>query len=216
MEFDRKKVDNAINHLKTITEHKKTVMDLCFKVGLVKQGLLHDLSKYNPVEFMTGINYYQGGKRSPNAAEKKQNGYSVAWNHHKGRNKHHFEYWLDVSYQGGQPIAGAKMPLKYVIEMACDRIAACKVYHGAAYKDSDPWEYYMQKIDRVAPALHPETKELLEKILIVLRDRGEDKALTYMRWLLKHPEVYEKSDEGRSQHPDQKLECKQPDHCSRS
>ena len=63
----------AWRHFKTITHHKLLVMQGCFKVGLIKQGLLHDLSKYAPAEFLTGIRYYQG-TRSPNAAEREIKG----------------------------------------------------------------------------------------------------------------------------------------------
>ena len=119
---------NIFKHLKTITEHKLAVMELCFRVGLIKQGLLHDLSKYSPEEFITGIYFYQG-TRSPNAAEKMVRGYSVAWLHHKGRNKHHFEYWIDYAIDPTEGLVGMKMPLRYVLEMCCDRIAASKVYN---------------------------------------------------------------------------------------
>ena len=85
---------NIVNHFKTITNHKLLVMKYCFKVGLYKQGLLHDLSKYSFVEFSAGIKYYRGYV-SPNGVQKTVEGYSAAWLHHKGRNKHHFEYWID-------------------------------------------------------------------------------------------------------------------------
>ena len=64
---------NAWHHFLTITHHKLVVMEGCFKVGLFKQGLLHDLSKYSWEEFRTGVKYYQG-TRSPNAAEKEEKG----------------------------------------------------------------------------------------------------------------------------------------------
>lgn len=182
-------VSNAFGHFRTITKHKMTVMKLCFRAGLIKQGLLHDLSKYTPLEFKSGVIYYQGD-RSPNAIEKKEKGYSEAWLHHKGRNKHHFEYWFDLSYTTGEGVKGAKMPMKYVLEMACDRIAACKTYHGDAYKDGDAYEYWLGRYDRVAPAMHEDTAELLAKILKKLSDEGEDACIEYMRWLQKHPEVY--------------------------
>lgn len=83
-----------IKHFITITRHRHKVMRLCFKVGLYKQGLLHDLSKYTPSEFIPGVKYFQGN-RSPQAKERELFGYSAAWLHHKGRNKHHFEYWVD-------------------------------------------------------------------------------------------------------------------------
>ena len=112
-------------HFKTITYHKYLVMKGCFKVGLYKQGLLHDLSKYSPGEFWIGVKYYQG-TRSPNAAEREDIGYSTAWLHHKGRNRHHYEYWIDY---GGKDVPGGvapvPMPVNYVVEMLMDRIAAC-------------------------------------------------------------------------------------------
>ena len=92
--MENNKISNAVNHFKTITNHKILVMKYCFKVGLYKQGLLHDLSKYSWVEFSAGIKYFRGNI-SPNAAQKMEEGCSEAWLHHKGRNKHHFEYWID-------------------------------------------------------------------------------------------------------------------------
>ena len=135
------KGSNVWNHFKTITEHKRLVMEGCFKVGLFKQGLLHDLSKYSPEEFWTGVRFYQG-TRSPNAAEREKYGFSKAWLHHKGRNKHHFEYWIDFSIDKSKGLVGHKMPVRYVAEMMMDRIAACKVYKGKEYTDSSPLEYY--------------------------------------------------------------------------
>ena len=54
-------------HFKTITHHRLVVMGYCFRVGRIRQGLTHDLSKYSPTEFRIGARYYQG-TRSPNAA----------------------------------------------------------------------------------------------------------------------------------------------------
>lgn len=166
-------------HFKTITYHKLLVMEGCFRVGLYKQGLLHDLSKYSPSEFLVGAKYYQGN-RSPNNAEREAVGYSSAWLHHKGRNKHHYEYWIDYSTKelpGG--MAPAPMPVKYVVEMFMDRIAASKVYNKERYTDASPWEYYVRGRD-IAP-LHPETKALLEKLLRMLAKKGETATFAYIR-----------------------------------
>ena len=124
-------------HLRTINHHKGEVMKNCFRVGMYKQGLLHDLSKYNPKEFLVGCRYYQGN-RSPNAAEREEKGYSSAWLHHKGRNRHHFEYWIDVDMDRGFEVAGMRMPVKYVLEMFMDRIAASKTYQKEKYTDASP------------------------------------------------------------------------------
>jgi len=167
-----------INHFKTITHHKRLVMNHCFRVGLYKQGLLHDLSKYSPVEFFPGVKYYQGN-RSPNDAERKANGYSGAWLHHKGRNKHHLEYWTDYSPIGNHEMVGIKMPERYVVEMFCDRIAASKTYRGVEYSNRDAYDYYEKS--KKAYMIHPETQELLEDLLTILRDEGEDAAFDYCR-----------------------------------
>ena len=166
-------------HFKTITYHKYLVAKGCFKVGLYKQGLLHDMSKYSPSEFLVGAKYYQGD-RSPNNAEREAIGYSSAWLHHKGRNKHHYEYWIDYSLRaikGG--MAPAPMPKKYVVEMLMDRIAASKVYQRDKYTDSSPLTYYMLGKD-CAP-IHEETKALLETLLNMLAQKGEKDTYRYIR-----------------------------------
>lgn len=165
-------------HLRTINRHRALVRRYCFKVGLYRQGLTHDLSKYSPAEFLVGAKYYQGD-RSPNDAERKAVGLSTAWLHHKGRNKHHLEYWIDYSPSAQFVMAGMKMPVKYVVEMFCDRIAASRVYRGADYTDRDPYDYYMRSRDHYL--IHPETRALLEKMLGCLKDEGEDAAFAMIR-----------------------------------
>lgn len=119
-----KALSKVKGHLSTINKHKIKVGELCFRCGLYKQGLLHDMSKYSPIELRTGFKYYQGF-RSPIDAQKEEEGYSMSWLHHKGRNPHHWEYWLDNSKNGVAPV---KMPERYVYEMFCDRVAASMIY----------------------------------------------------------------------------------------
>ena len=133
--------ENFKGHLSTINHHKMEVMRLCFKVGLYEQGLMHDLSKYSPKEFISGVVFYTGDK-SPNTTERRVTGKSEAWLHHKGRNRHHFEYWIDYGQEPGSAMQGMKMPVKYVAEMFCDRVAACKTYYKENYNDSMPFEYF--------------------------------------------------------------------------
>ena len=173
-------------HLKTITHHRHLVMRGCFRMGLIWQGLTHDLSKYSPTEFFAGVRYFQGS-RSPNTAEREANGYSLAWMHHKGRNRHHFEYWIDYCRRedGTIYIGGCKMPKKYVAEMFCDRIAACRVYQGDAYTDASPYDYYQRSKDLrrtdASRFMHPETAALLDRWLLLLKERGEDEAFAAIR-----------------------------------
>lgn len=169
----------AWKHLKTITYHKYLVMQGCFKVGLYYQGIMHDLSKYTPSEFLVGARYYQGD-RSPNNAEREQLGYSSAWLHHKGRNKHHYEYWIDYSTRNksGQ-MAPVPMPDRYVIEMLMDRIAASKVYKREKYTDRSPLEYYLS--GKEPAPIHEKTRRMLEKLLYMLAQDGEEKTYAYIR-----------------------------------
>ena len=167
-----------LSHLRTINHHKLLVMKHCFRVGLYRQGLLHDLSKYSPVEFSAGAKYYQGD-RSPNEIERKERGYSAAWLHHKGRNKHHLEYWIDYDPGPGHRMTGMEMPVNYVAEMFCDRVAASKTYRGKAYRDSDPLDYYLASRDHYL--IHPNTRALLERLLGMLAEEGEDRTFAYIR-----------------------------------
>lgn len=177
---------NVVGHFRTITRHKILVARECFRVGLWRQGLLHDLSKYSWEEFSSGIRYYQG-TRSPNAAEKEAVGYSAAWLHHKGRNKHHFEYWIDFEPGRSGKLVGNPMPLRYVIEMFLDRVAASKVYKGDDYTDSSALSYY--NIVRGAGYMHRKTQHELEFLLKMLAESGEDRTYAFIRALLLREKV---------------------------
>lgn len=176
------KIKNFFRHLHTINKHRFTVCKLCFKLGLVWQGLVHDLSKYSRTEFWPGVKYYQGF-RSPNESEREDIGYSRAWLHHKGRNKHHFEYWSDYN-----PVANAylpvKMPIKYVKEMFCDRIAASKTYLKDKYNDSSALAYFTSH--RAKDKMHKETGNLLESWLMMLAEKGEKETFKYIKKVKKY------------------------------
>ena len=168
-------------HFKTITHHRFLVMAGCFRVGLIRQGLTHDLSKYSPTEFWEGARYYQGN-RSPNAAEREDKGYSEAWMHHKGRNRHHYEYWTDMNRQT-RSYESVPMPKRYLAEMVMDRIAACKTYEGKAYTPASAMNYFLKSRER--ELMHPKTREELEVLLRMLQDRGEGETFRYIRQMLK-------------------------------
>lgn len=171
---------NFNGHLHTVNSHRRLVRKYCFKLGLYRQGIMHDWSKYTPSEFIPGVKYYQDGHRSPNNAQREDKGYSGAWLHHKGRNKHHFEYWIDYDINGGdEPLTGMKMPLKYVAEMFCDRIAASRIYNKEKYTDRDPLDYYL--MGKGHYIMHPETDALLHKLLQMLADKGEEYTFAYIR-----------------------------------
>lgn len=170
---------NAVKHFITITKHRNLVMIHCFRAGIPIQGLVHDLTKYSPIEFMVGVKYFQGN-RSPNDAERADIGYSTAWMHHKGRNKHHFEYWTDYN-TFTHMMEPVKMPVRYAVEMFCDRVAACKVYKKKEYTDASPLEHLKSHGAKVP--MHPETMAFLTKLLTMLAEQGERATFKYIRSL---------------------------------
>ena len=182
----------AWQHFKTITKHRFLVRQGCFRVGLIWQGLTHDLSKYSPVEFLTGARYYQGN-RSPNGAERDEKGFSVAWMHHKGRNRHHYEYWTDMGKEERRYVS-FPMPRKYLVEMVMDRRAACMTYQGDAYTDASAWEYFNRSWEK--NLMHPQLRQELEYLLVMLRDRGEAETFRYIRQVVlkEKPFPWEKND----------------------
>lgn len=167
----------VIRHFVTITKHRHEVIKNCKKAGILWQGLFHDLSKYTPREFFLGAKYYQGDK-SPNVGERIEKGYSDAWMHHKGRNKHHFEYWTDYLPRTRE-YGPVKMPIKYVKEMFCDRVAASRIYKGKDYNDGYPLEYFLG--GKGKRMIHSETSDLLEEWLVMLKEKGEKETFSHIR-----------------------------------
>ena len=164
-------------HLHTIARHRHKVIHNCARAGILCQGLKHDLSKFSPTEFIPGVKYYTGD-RSPNEGERRDIGYSKAWIHHKGRNKHHYEYWQDINTKTKR-YAFYPMPYKYLAEMFCDRVAASKVYRGEEYTDSDALNYFLS--GGAKDMMDPETRKDLEELLRMLSEKGEKETFKYLK-----------------------------------
>lgn len=169
------KLKNIIKHLKLILKHKYYVCKYCFKFGLYWQGIVHDLSKFNLIEFWTSVKYYQGN-RSPVNAEKEDKGYSVAWMHHYHRNKHHWMYWID--FDDNQNIVPLKIPYKYLLESIADWISAGIVYEKDKFTWREPYEFYRDRIrinNKISETIfHPKTRMLYDRILVDLASSGLD------------------------------------------
>ena len=146
-------IKKLILHLNLVNKHRFTVFKLCLKAGIPIRGLLHDLSKYSPIELFESVKYFSGDK-SPISNCKKDIGYSKAWLHHKGRNKHHHEYWYDYNAPEETPI----IPYKYVVEMICDNLAAGITYQGKNWTKDYQLKYYLKDKKIINP--------IIDKILI--------------------------------------------------
>lgn len=169
--------ENFTGHLKTVLQHKHQVFIHCVKAGIPWTGVLHDLSKFSPTEFIPGVMYFQGD-RSPNEREREVYGYSKAWMHHKGRNRHHFEYWTDYNMKTKR-LEPVKMPDIFIFEMFCDRVAASKIYNKEKFNNSMPLDYYLRSKHK--RFIEKSTAAKLEFLLTMLRDKGEDEVFSYIR-----------------------------------
>lgn len=162
---------NIIKHFKLITYHKWLVFKLCCKIGEPWRGLIHDLSKYSPTEFFESVKYYKG-THSPIIEAKKINGYSKAWLHHKGINKHHYEYWYDETTSEKTLV----MPYKYAAEMICDKLAAGMAYEGEKFTNEYELKYWEKEREKVS--VNENIEKFITDILTQVAKDGIDKVLT--------------------------------------
>jgi hypothetical protein len=153
-------MNNFLNHLKIIRTHRKFVRKACRKMGILRQGLFHDLSKYSISELR--ICKYYSGTRSPHDACRDLIGYSPSWIYHFHRNKHHWEFWCETTSDGvWNPI---KIPYKYIIEMFCDFVGAGKAYNMASWTTATPIAYWEAKC-KGKRLMHQDSVKLFESLL---------------------------------------------------
>lgn len=157
---------NCWLHFKTIIKHKWYVFLACKDCGIIWRGIKHDLSKFSPTEFFEYANNYTVGK-SPVDVAKEKYGYCKAWLHHRGRNTHHWEYWVDNLYKGGEPI---KMPYLDLVEMLCDWMGASKAYNPSRWTQSSNYEWWLNKKTNIK--VHGDTYNFIELALKNLKDYG--------------------------------------------
>lgn len=178
-------MNKFIAHLKTVCCHKKYVLKNCLVAGMPVRGILHDLSKFSPTEFLESVKYYQGN-RSPIDACKEENEYSEAWLHHKGRNRHHYEYWQDNFDKGGIPL---QMPFKDALELVCDYIGAGMAYGKDNFTYQGEYEWWRKKCSKPI-AMHPQTRLFVEMMLKNMADHGNNECLHRSRAI----KIYDKAE----------------------
>lgn len=166
-------------HLKRVCIHKYWVCKYCFQLGIPWRGIKHDLSKFSWAEFSRGVKYYTPNG-SPIPEEKRlNNGVSIAWQHHKGRNSHHYEYWTD-NYDSGTTCI--QMPFEDAVEMICDYLGAARAYWGKAFTFNKEYDWWLTKVDKIK--MHPHTKGFVSAVLHTLKD--EDARVSLNMYFNKH------------------------------
>ena len=155
-------------HFKLVCKHKWFVFLASIEAGIPFRGFLHYFSKFSPIEFFNSAKYYTGNI-SPIDNEKNKKGYSLAWLHHRGRNPHHWEYWIDNLSSGGEAL---RIPYKYVVEMLCDWIGAGKAYVGKEWTRKQPFEFFIKRYNRGQIKLHLDTYSFC---FVILQDYANNK-----------------------------------------
>lgn len=160
-------------HLHTVNKHRFIVFKLCCRAGIPWRGFVHDLSKYSITEFSESIKYYSG-KHSPIRDCKQKNGYSKAWLHHKGRNKHHYEYWYDYAAPEPTPV----IPYKYVVESICDTLAAGIVYNGKDWTNNTQLEYWNKVLAKGQVKINKKIENFYTDIYTQVSEKGIKEVIT--------------------------------------
>lgn len=158
----------AWEYFKTIRQHRKIVRQECKACGIGCLGWKHDLSKYSWSEFDAGAEFYKGSGKTGQGADESCRGYPLAWQHHKGHNPHHWEYWIEFGENGN--VIPLKIPFVYVVEMVCDWIGAGKVYSKDKWTQQEPLIYYKKVRDR--RYFHPDTENLILAFLSAIDTKG--------------------------------------------
>lgn len=166
-------MNKFFSHLKTVRTHRRAVRHFAFKMGIPLQGLVHDLSKYSLKE-LSQYKYYTG-YCSPHEAMRNDIGYSTSWYHHRNKNKHHWEYWIDSLERK----TAVKMPYKYVIEMFCDMCAAGYAYNPKKWQPADTTKYWYNH-NGSHRIIHPQTNWLLTTLLDELARVNDFKI--FLKW----------------------------------
>jgi len=135
-------------YLKSVLRHKWFVFVECYKLGVPWLGLVHDLSKFLPSEFVPYAHYFYGPY--PRDDEYKPewvvDAFNYAWLHHQHRNKHHWQRWLLTmdSARGSDKIVPLTMPERFRKEMLADWRGA-----GRAYGNADTIGWYMKNVEQI-------------------------------------------------------------------
>lgn len=158
-----------LQYAKYIFKHKWYVMLECFKEGLIWRGLMHDLSKFLPNEWIPYANFfYNNNPRDKTGYYKPTDtgdkAFDFAWLLHQKRNRHHWQWWILPEDEGGAKVL--EIPEPYLTEMICDWIGAGKA-QGHSSPKNDPYFETRDwwKANNYKMFFHPETEKEIDRRL---------------------------------------------------
>ena len=149
-----------LRHFHLVNKHRFLVFIHCIRLGIPFQGIKHDLSKYSPYEFFNSAKYYKGSSTPINEQRRHDGVYSTIAIKHTRRNKHHYEYWVDIFLNN---VVLKMMPYKYALEYVADIIAASKAYNHKTFTRNLPYDYFSSH-SYYSP-MHKGTREFVLSLL---------------------------------------------------
>lgn len=177
-------------HFILITKHRHQVIKNAFHMGIFFHSLKHDLSKYQPKEFILSAKNYQGDSSPVFMTRRLNDGYSEVAIHHTRKNRHHFEYWIDFFH--GYALL-KPMPYKYAVEYVCDVLAASKTYNKKDFSGQVVYEYFTKREKYYF--MHDATKEFVKECFLRFSQdkfkhlKRKDTKKLYLEICKKYPEV---------------------------
>ena len=154
-------------HLWVVIKHKHNVTKYASKLGIFWTGLFHDMTKFTPTEFGLSVKYFHG-KKSPTIIERADNdNFSYLCVAHTGRNKHHWQYWVD--YTRYEMVVN-RIPYKHSLEYVADVLSASKVYNPKDFTFMVAYNYFKEHSKTYL--MHPATKEFILWCIKEINDFG--------------------------------------------
>ena len=138
-----------------ILGHKWNVFVECLITGQPIHGILHDLSKFLPSEFIPYARFFFAKDKTNiyKETDEKDLNFLKGWCYHQKRNKHHWNYWVCINRKN--EIIPIPMPAKYIAQMLADWRGMSRKFGGT------PKAYY----EKDSMILHSDTIKIIEKEL---------------------------------------------------
>lgn len=162
-----------LRYLGYLVRHKWFV----FRAGLwtgapVWRLLIHDWSKFLPVEWGAYAWSFYGPWKYKERPEWLVASFDRAWLHHQHRNAHHWQHWVLQEDRG--KVTPLPMPEKLIREMVADWMGAGRAITG----QWDVEDWYRRNAPRIR--LHPETRIRVHELLALtdVKLDGETAPLT--------------------------------------
>lgn len=145
-------MNKQVKYARYVALHKYYVARECFKRGLYWRGVVHDLTKLRPDEWLPYANFFYSDEQTKEVKD----AFFIAWLKHLNRNSHHWNHWVVQSDGGVTKVF--EMPEKDRIEMLCDWLGV-----QAALGKNDLPRWYAERESTML--LGPKTKSWLKREL---------------------------------------------------